>query len=100
LPEYIRVWGVDRDRMGDTAEEVTEFFENRCYMKMREGRCVALKIDPHARRFTCAIYELRPDTCRGLVAGSGACLGEMHEKGNRPPTAIEALLKGDPAPRG
>jgi len=93
LPEYIRVWGVDRDRMGDTADDVTIFIENRCYMRMQGGRCASLVIDPHKHRFSCSIYEVRPDTCRGLIAGSGACLGEMHEKRERPLLAIEALLR-------
>jgi uncharacterized protein len=95
LPEYIRVFGVDRDRMGDTADKVTEFIENRCYMRMEGGRCTALEIDPKARRFRCSIYEVRPDTCRSLVAGTGACLGEIHEKRDRPVLAIEELLRAD-----
>lgn len=93
LPEYVRVFGVDWDRMDDAARERTEFIGNRCYMKIEDGRCAALVLDPAGRRFLCSIYEMRPDACRALERGSGACRGELHEKSERPLIAIEALVR-------
>ncbi len=97
LPEYVRVFGVDLDRMDDRARELTHFLGNRCYMRMEGGRCAALVIDPSAAggpSFTCAIYEMRSDVCRSLERGSGACRADRHEKAERPLLAVEALLRG------
>src|SRR5262245_35757118 len=93
LPEYVRVFGSDWDRMDDRAQGLTQFIENRAFMRMEDGRCAALEIDPLARRFRCSIYPMRPDCCRGLERGKGACLGELHEKADRPLLAVEALLR-------
>jgi uncharacterized protein len=93
LPEYVRVFGCDLDRMDDRAREYTHFLGNRCYMRVDEGRCAALVIDPEGPRFVCAIYEMRPDVCRSLERGTGACLGERHEKGERPLLAARELLR-------
>jgi hypothetical protein len=93
LPEYVRVFGLDWDRLDDRARELTHFIGNRCFMRIEDGRCAALVIDPEARRFTCSIYEMRPDCCRALERGMGACLGELHEKAERPLIAVEALLR-------
>jgi uncharacterized protein len=93
LPEYIRVFGVDLDRMDDRAQALTHFLGNRCYMRVEGGHCAALVIDPVARRFVCSIYEARPDCCRALERGSGACRGEIAEKAQRPLLAVEALLR-------
>ena len=93
LPEYVRVFGCDWDRMDDKARTYTQFLGNRCYMRIEDGHCAALVIDPHARRFTCAIYPSRPDCCRGLEQGSSSCRGEIHEKAERPLIAIERLLR-------
>jgi Fe-S-cluster containining protein len=94
LPEYVRVFGADWDRMDERARELTQFIGNQCYMRIEGGRCAALVIDPLARRFFCSIYEMRPDCCRALERGRGACLGERHEKADRPLIAVEALLRG------
>jgi hypothetical protein len=93
LAEYVRVFGCDYDRMDDEARTYTEFQGNRCYMRIEDGHCAALRIDPTGPRFLCSIYEQRPDACRALERGSGACLGERHEKGERPLIAVAALLR-------
>ena len=93
LPEYVRVFGVDMDRMDERAAGYTHFIGNRCYMRLEGGHCAALVIDPEARLFLCAIYEMRPDVCRSLDRGSGSCRGEIHEKSARPLLAVEALLR-------
>ena len=91
LPEYVRVFGVDTDRMDERALALTEFIGNRLFMKMRGGHCTALAIDPIQRTFHCAIYEMRPDVCRSLERGSGNCRADYEEKAERPDVAIERL---------
>jgi Fe-S-cluster containining protein len=93
LPEYLRVFGVDLDRMDDRAQALTHFIGNRCYLQLDEGHCKALVIDPAARRYVCSIYEMRPDVCRALERGSGQCRGELATKAERPLLAVEALLR-------
>jgi len=97
LPEYVRVFGCDWDRMGDRARSLTEFIGNRCFMRIEDGRCAALLLDPVGKRFLCSIYEERPDCCRALDRGSGACLGELHTKAERPLIALDKMVrKGGP----
>lgn len=92
LPEYVRVFGCDLDRMDERSQALTHFIGNKCYMVMENGHCAALVIDPVARRFVCSIYEARPDCCRGLERGGSACRADLHEKSDRPLIAIERLL--------
>src|SRR5262245_194524 len=97
LPGYVRVFGCDWDRMDDEARLYAEFDGNRCFMRIEDGHCAALRIDPggsgRAPSFLCAIYEQRPDVWRSLDRGSGVCRGERHEKAERPLLAVEALLR-------
>lgn len=82
---YLRVAGFDYDRLGDKAEDVTQFIENRAYMRMSsDGHCAQLTYNAEQKLFLCAIYEQRPDVCRVLERGSGQCRGEYHEKAERP----------------
>jgi Fe-S-cluster containining protein len=83
LPEAVRVWGRDHERLGDRAEALTVFIGNRCYMRLVDGHCAALVVDPIARRFACGAYDARPDVCRDLARGGAACEAERHEKGDR-----------------
>lgn len=94
LPEYVRVFGVDWDRMDDAARAHTEFIGNRVFMKMRDGRCTALRIDPVAPSFTCDIYEARPDVCRSLERGTGNCRADYESKGDRVEAALVTLRRG------
>jgi Fe-S-cluster containining protein len=93
LPEYVRVFGVDTDRMDERAMGFTGFIGNKLFMRMDGGRCTALAIDPNARTFSCSIYEMRPDVCRSLGRGTGACRADFETKRDRPDVAIEALLR-------
>ncbi len=96
LPEYVRVFGVDFDRMDARAQSFTHFIGNRCFMRIENGRCAALMVDPLEKRFLCSIYPMRPDVCHSLDRGTGACRGEIFSKGHRPIEALieaEALLK-------
>lgn len=92
LPEYLAVFGCDHDRMDDHALALSHFLGNRCFMQLGDGHCAALAIDAERRRYVCSIYEVRPDTCRSLERGSGACRGELATKSERPLLAVERLL--------
>lgn len=82
--DYLRVAGIDYERLGEDAERLTEFIENRAYMKMQDGHCGALVYDRAKEAYLCSIYERRPDVCRWLLRGSGQCAAERHEKAERP----------------
>ena len=92
LPEYIRVFGIDWDRLDDRAKSFADYRGDACYMRIENGRCAALAIDPVAKTFKCSIYEMRPDVCRSLERGSGQCLGEIATKAERPLIALRDLL--------
>jgi uncharacterized protein len=103
LPEYVRVFGCDMDRMDDEALQYTDFLGHQCFLRIEDGHCAALQIDPgdpgrpgSQPRFTCAIYDMRPDVCRSLERGSGACRADRHEKAERPLIAVETLLRARP----
>lgn len=81
LPTYVRVSGDDYDRLGDDAERLTTFIGNRCYLRIEDGRCKALRRDE--RGYPCSVYERRPETCRTLERGSAECLGERATKRTR-----------------
>jgi Fe-S-cluster containining protein len=89
--DYLRVAGVDYDRLGDDAARLTHFIGNRCYMRLEHGHCAALVVDVETRRFLCSVYERRPDVCRWLERGSGQCRADRHEKAERP---LLALARG------
>lgn len=84
LSTYVRVTGHDHTRLGDRAEDLVWFDGIRAYMRMTDGHCSALLIEPASGRFVCSAYETRPDVCRDLARGSGACQGELAEKAERP----------------
>ena len=91
LPEYVRVFGIDADRMDERAQAFTHFIGNKSFMRLEDGHCAALAIDPDARMFSCSIYEMRPDVCRSLQRGTGACRAEYEIKADRPDVAIARL---------
>jgi Fe-S-cluster containining protein len=93
LPTAIRVSGDDHARMGDVADAFTVFHGHRCFMRVDEdrGHCAALRVDTDAKRFTCAIYEVRPAICRDLAWNGAACAAERFEKSDRPDVLIERL---------
>ncbi|HSC89433.1 MAG TPA: zinc/iron-chelating domain-containing protein, partial [Polyangiaceae bacterium] len=66
---------------------------NRCYMRLVDGHCAALIVDPSDRSFRCSVYERRPDVCRWLERGSGQCRADRHEKGERPLLALARLTQ-------
>jgi uncharacterized protein len=92
LPTSIRVTGDDYARLGEAAEGLVHFIGNRAFMRLTEGHCAALRIDP-AGRFTCSVYEARPGLCRELERGSPQCAGERFTKGERPAARLVMLRR-------
>jgi hypothetical protein len=79
--------------MDDRAQSFTVFIGNRCFMRLEEGRCAALGVDLESGRFGCTIYEQRPDVCRSLERGTGACRAEYELKAGRPDVLLERLRR-------
>lgn len=90
LATYVRVSGDDYARLGERADELAHFgdTDNRAYMRMVDGHCAALVVDGAAGELVCNAYETRPDACRDLTRGLGACLGELEMKAERPLLAL------------
>lgn len=87
---YIPVSGDDHARLGELSEELTAFDGTRCFMRMHEGHCAALKIE--AGLFICTVYEQRPGVCRELARGLGACQAEFESKQERSRSAQLRVL--------
>lgn len=68
---HVPVTGADWERLGDRAEELTEWTERHAFLRMAGERCIALAVDASGVR--CTIYAQRPEVCRALERGSGAC---------------------------
>lgn len=82
----MRLTGADWERLGADADRVAHFIGNRAYLKMHQGRCVALDLrmtDDGAREFFCTVYATRPQVCRDLGRGSPECEGERALKAER-----------------
>jgi hypothetical protein len=57
-------------------------------MRMHDGHCAALRVEHASGRLVCTAYETRPQVCRDLARASGACLGEIAAKRERPLLAL------------
>ena len=90
LESYLRVAGVDYERLGEAAPVLTHFIGNRSYMRLIDGHCAALEVDPVSNTFMCSVYETRPDVCRWLERGSGQCRADRHEKSALPLIALRS----------
>ena len=91
LEPYVRVLGDDYARFGDRADELAVFIGNRAYLRMVDGHCLSLRIEPETGRFVCSVYDLRPEECRALERGSPQCRGEIFTKGDRPGAALRRM---------
>jgi Fe-S-cluster containining protein len=94
LETYVRVTGDDHERLGDRTDELVRFEGNRAYMRMVDGHCAALLVEEISGQLFCSAYETRPETCRDLARDSGACLGEIESKHERPLIALAAAKSG------
>ena len=83
LESYVRVSGDDHARLGEHAAQLAHFIGNRCYMRMEDGHCAALRVDREGN-FVCTVYEQRPETCRELARASSQCDAERALKAERP----------------
>lgn len=88
LGTYVRVSGADHARLAERAEELVWFDGNRAYMRMVDGHCSALVIEVRSGQFVCNAYATRPQVCRDLARGAGACRGEIEAKAGRPLLAL------------
>ncbi len=88
MSTFVRVSGDDYARLGERADSLVTFDGVRAYMGMVDGHCAALEIDARSRQFVCSAYATRPQVCRDLARGSGACLGEREAKAERPLVAL------------
>lgn len=86
-PRHARVTGDDYERLGEEdAERWVVFDANQAFMRLTRTKgashCAALTIDSRGT-FTCSIYDRRPQVCRDLERGGGACEGERATKHDR-----------------
>jgi Fe-S-cluster containining protein len=88
LESYVRVFGDDHTRLAARAEELVWFDGNRAYMRMVDGHCGALRIEAASGQLVCSAYATRPQICRDLSRGGGACRGELEAKAPRPLLAL------------
>jgi Fe-S-cluster containining protein len=88
LERYVPVSGDDYARLGEDAETLVRWIANRAYLRLENGHCAALAVDPAQRIFACTVYERRPSVCRDLERGSPPCAGERDAKGERPARAL------------
>lgn len=88
LDTFVRVTGGDYSRLGDYAATLVRFDGVRAYMCMIDGHCGALAIEPQSGELVCSVYADRPDVCRELERGSGACRAERAAKAERPLLAL------------
>ncbi|MDB4990773.1 MAG: hypothetical protein JWN04_5951 [Myxococcaceae bacterium] len=84
LETYVEVTGAGYSLLGDDAPALTQFIGNRCYMRMAEGHCGALRVHEADGNFVCSVYERRPEVCRALLRESSQCDAERGLKGDRP----------------
>lgn len=70
--------GADWERLGERADELTEWTERHAFLRMRGERCIALEVTATSVR--CTIYERRPEVCRTLERGGGACAVERERR--------------------
>jgi uncharacterized protein len=80
--------GDDYARLGEHVATLVRFDGVRAYMRMIDGHCSALEIEPAAGQFVCSVYAARPAVCRDLERDSGACRAERAAKAARPLLAL------------
>lgn len=97
-PRHARVTGDDYERLGDAAEWLVEFIGHQAFMRLEPvtagadlHRCAALVVDSRGGRFSCSVYDRRPQVCRDLERGSPACAGERATKGDRPVRSLSLV---------
>jgi uncharacterized protein len=92
LPNFVRVTGDDHARLAERADDLVWFDGIRAFMRMADGHCAALVLDAGSGQFFCSVYADRPQVCRELERGSGACLAEREQKAERPLLALRRVV--------
>lgn len=79
---YVTVTGDDWSRLGDNADQLAVWNNNKAFMRMEHGHCAALRSESTAagKQFVCSIYDRRPQTCRDLARGSPQCESDWEQK--------------------
>lgn len=85
--------GSDFERLGEAVDRFVHFLGNRAYMRLKDGHCAALRVEPEGR-FFCTLYETRPDACRDLERGSPHCAGELLAKAGRARVRLVVVRAG------
>jgi len=88
LSTFVRVSGDDHVRLAERADALVSFDGFRAHMRMLDGHCSALELDARSGQVVCSAYATRPQVCRDLARGSGACQGERATKAERPLLAL------------
>ena len=88
LATFVAVSGDDYARLGDHVDALVSFDGVHAHMRMVDGHCGALEVDARSGQFVCTVYAARPQVCRDLARGSGACSGERAAKAERPVIAL------------
>jgi Fe-S-cluster containining protein len=77
---YVPVTGADHARLTpDEQARFAVFFGIRCFMRMHEGHCAALVA--RDGKWTCTVYERRPQQCRDYERGGPACEHDLATRG-------------------
>lgn len=96
LETSVRVTGDDYERLGTAVEELVNFIGHRAYMRLADGHCAALRVEPQGR-FVCTVYDTRPDACRDLERQSPQCHGELFTKKGRATARLVELRRAQRA---
>ena len=86
---YVPVKGDDWTRLGADAERWAVFVNNRAFMRMVEGHCAALRVEPEA--FAVGEVEL---TFPQEQAGTARAGGIQHGTGRQPDTCGRVTGRG------
>ena len=68
---YVMLFDEDLERLGERAAELTHWIKGRCFLRMQDGHCIALRQD--GERWLCSVYEIRPGLCREFQRGYDTC---------------------------
>jgi Fe-S-cluster containining protein len=77
--QHVRVMGDDHARLTpDEQARLVVWIGNRAWLRMEDGHCAALAVVDG--RWTCGVYERRPQLCRDLTRGGDACRHEVETR--------------------
>jgi len=84
-PRYAMVLAEDSERLLPEDEALTHWTAGRCFMRVVDGHCAALReIEGMS---WCTIYERRPQGCRDAARGGPDCRAGLARRAARAATA-------------